>query len=63
MPHLTAYETIPGDDSGNSASEKITGCTDAPERPLDTDHDSPNESQRDSDVPTGRESRVSRPPV
>ena len=36
---------------------------DAPERPLDTDHDSQNESRRDLDVPTGRESRVRRPPV
>ena len=62
-PQLTAYETIPGDDSENSESESSTGRADAPERPLDTNHDSPNESQRDSDVPTGRESRVKRPPV
>ena len=62
-PQLTAYETIPGDDSENSDSERRTVCNDAPERPLDTDHDSQNESQRDSDVPTGRESRVRRPPV
>ena len=62
-PHLTAYETIPGDDSENSESERSTVRSDAPERPLDIDHDSPNESQRDSDVPTGRESRVRRPPV
>ena len=47
----------------NNESEKITLRNDAPERPLDTDHDSQNESQRDSDVPTGRESRVRRPPV
>ena len=39
-PHLTAYETIPGDDSGNSESERSTVRNDAPERPLDTDHDS-----------------------
>ena len=58
-PQLIAYETIPGDDSENSESEKGTVRNDAPERPLDTDH----ESQRDSDVPTGRESRVRRPPV
>ena len=62
-PRLTAYETIPGDDSENSESERSTVRNDAPERPLDTDHDSPNESQEDSDVPTGRESRVRRPPV
>ena len=63
MPQLTAYETIPGDDSENSASEPITVRNDVPERPLDTDHDSQNESQQDSDVPTGRERRVRRPPV
>ena len=62
-PQLTTYETIPGDDSENSESEQITVRSNAPERPLDADHDSPNESQRDSDVPTGRESRVRRPPV
>ena len=62
-PQLTAYETIPGDDSENSESERSTVRNDAPERPLDTDHDSQNESQRNSDVPTGRESRVRRPPV
>ena len=62
-PKLTAYETIPGDDSENSESEQITVRNDAPERPLDIDNDSQNESQRDSDVPTGRESRVRRPPV
>ena len=62
-PHLTAYETIPGDDSENSESERSTVRKDSPERPLDTDHDSQNESQRDSNVPTGRESRVTRPPV
>ena len=55
-PHLTAYETIPGDDSENSESERSTVRKDAPERHLDTDHDSQNESQRNSDVPTGRES-------
>ena len=62
-PRLTAYETRSGDDSENSDSERSTVRNDAPERPLDTDHDSQNESQRDSDVPTGRESRVRRPPV
>ena len=62
-PPLTAYETIPGDDSENSESERSTVINDAPERSLDTDHDSQKESQRDSDVPTGRESRVRRPPV
>ena len=62
-PQLTAYETIPGDDSENSESERSTVRHEAPERLLDTDHDSQNESQRDSDVPTGRESRVKRPPV
>ena len=41
----------------------MTVRNDVPERPLDADHDSQNESQRDSDVPTGRESRVRRPPV
>ena len=39
LPQLTAYETKPGDDSEKSESEKSTVCTDAPERPLDTDHD------------------------
>ena len=62
-PQLNVYERIPGDDPENSASEQITVRTDAPERPLDTDHVSPNESQRDSDVPTSRESGVRRPPV
>ena len=62
-PHLTAYETIPGDDSENSESERSAVRNDAPERPLDTDHDSQNESQRDSDVSTGRESRIRRPIV
>ena len=62
-PQLTAYETIPGDDSGNSESERSTVRNEAPERPLDTDHDSQKESQRDSDVQTGRVSRVRRPPV
>ena len=62
-PQLTAYETIPSDDSENSESEENTLRKDAPEGHLDTDHDSQNESQRGSDVPTGRESRVRRPPV
>ena len=44
-PQLTAYEKIPGEDSENSESEQITVCNDAPGRPLDTDHDSKNESQ------------------
>ena len=63
LPQLTVYETIPWDDSENSESEKSTVRNDAPGRPLDTDLDSQNESQRDSDVPKGRESRVKRPPV
>ena len=63
LPRLTAYERIPGDDTENNESEKSTVRNDAPERPLDIDHDSQNESQRDSDVPTGRKSRVRRPPV
>ena len=62
-PQTTAYETVPGDDSENSDSERSTVSNDAPERPLDTDHDSQSESKRDSDVPTGRESRGRRPPV
>ena len=62
-PQLTAYETIPGDDPGNSGSERSTVRNEAPERPLDTDYDSQNESQRDLDVPTGRKSKVRRPPV
>ena len=62
-PQLTVSETIPGDDSENSETEQITVRNDAPERHLDTDRDSQNESQRDSNVPTGRESRVRRPPV
>ena len=45
-PQLTAYETIPADDSENSESERSTVRNDAPERPLDTDHDSQNESQK-----------------
>ena len=60
---MTAYERIPGDDSENSESEKSTVRNNAPEGTLDTDHDSQNEWQRDSDVPTGRESRGRRPPV
>ena len=62
-PQLTAYETIPGEDSENSESEKSTVRNDAPERPSDTDHDTPCESKRDSDDPTGQGSRVRRPPV
>ena len=42
-PQLTAFETIPGNDSGNSESERSTVRNDAPERHLDTDHDSQNE--------------------
>ena len=61
-PQLTAYETMSGDDSENSGSERSIVRNDAPERSLDTDHDSQNESQRDSDAPTGRESRVRRSP-
>ena len=59
-PQLTAYEQIPGN---NSESERSTVRNDAPERPLDIDHDSQNESQRVSDVPSGRENRVRRPLV
>ena len=62
-PRLTAYETIPGDDSENSESEQITVRNDEPERLLEENNESQNESQQDSDVPTGRESRVRRPPV
>ena len=62
-PRLTAYETVPGDDSENSESEQITVRNDEPERLLDENNDSQNDSQQDSDVPTGRESRVKRPPV
>ena len=62
-PRLTAYETIPGNDSDTSESEQIILRNDAPEELLDIDHDSQNESQRDSNVPTARESRVRRPPV
>ena len=62
-PRLTAYETIPGDDSKNSESEQITVRNDEPERLLEENNESQNESQQDSDVPTGRESRVRRPPV
>ena len=63
LPQLTAYETIPGDDSEDSESEQITLRIEEPERPLDIDHDSQSESQRNSAVPTGRESRIRRPPV
>ena len=52
-PPLTAYEKISGDDSENSETEPITVRNDGPVRPLDIDHDSQNESQRDLDVPTG----------
>ena len=62
-PQLTAYETVPGDDSENSESGNGTVRNNAAERPLETDHDSPSESQRDSDVPTGRGIRARRPPV
>ena len=60
---MTAYETIPDGDSENSQSEQISVRNDAPESPLDTYQDSQNELQRNSDVPTGPESRVRRPPV
>ena len=62
-PQLTAYETKPGDDAKNSESERSAVRNGAPERPLDTDHDSQNESQRVLDAPTGRDKRVRRPPV
>ena len=45
LPRLTAYETIPGDDSENGESERSTVRNDAPERPLNTDKDSQNEPQ------------------
>ena len=38
-PQLTAYETIPDDDSENSESEQSTVRNDSFERLLDTDHD------------------------
>ena len=60
---MTAYETIPSDDSEISESEQVTVRNDESERPLDSDRDSQDESQQDSDVPTGRESRVRRPTV
>ena len=63
LAQLTAYEKTPGEDSESCESGRSTVRNDATERPLDTDHDSQNESQRDSDVPTGREGRVRRPPV
>ena len=62
-PQLTAYEKIAGNDSESSESEQFTVRNDEPERLLDANNDSQNESQQDSDVPTGRESRVRRPPV
>ena len=46
-PPSTAYEKIPGDDSENSESEQIPVRDDGPVRPLDIDHYSQNESQRD----------------
>ena len=63
MPPSTAYETKPGENSETSESEQITVRDDGPERRLEEDHDSKNESQRDSNVPTGRESTVRRLPV
>ena len=62
-PHLTTFERIPGEHSKNSKGEQISVRNDEPERPLDTGHNSKNESQQDSDVPRGRERRVRRPPV
>ena len=63
VPHLTTFERTSGDDSENSKTEQITVRNDEPERLLDEDHDPQNESQQDSDIPTGRESRVRRLPV
>ena len=63
MPQLTAYEIIPGDDSGNTESEQTTVRNDEPEKPLDADRYSQIDSQQVSDVPTGRESRMRKPPV
>ena len=60
LPQLTVYETMPEDDSESGEIEQITLRNDETERPLDTDHASIIESQRDSDVTTGRESRVKR---
>ena len=53
-PPLTAYERIPGDDSENSESEQTAVRNGEPERLLNETDDSQNESQRDSDVPSGR---------
>ena len=63
LPHLTTYGKIPGDDSKNNESVQITVRNDELERLLDEDHVSQNELQQDSDVPTGRKTRVRRPPV
>ena len=62
-PPSTGNEKVLSDDSVNSESQQINVRSDAPERLLDIDHDSQNESQPDSDVPTGPESRIRRPPV
>ena len=51
LPHLTTYERLPGDDSENSESKQITVRNDEPERLLDEDHDSQNESQQDFGCP------------
>ena len=63
LPQSTTQETIPGNDLENSESEQITEHNDEPERFFDADHESQTEPQQDSDVPTGRENRVRRPPV
>ena len=58
MIDTDASETVLG-----AVLSKIIVRNYEPERPLDTDHDSLFESQQDSDVPPGRESRLRRRPV
>ena len=58
---MTTYETVSGDDSEKSEDEQITGRNDEPERFLDKDDGSQNESQQDLDVLTGSGSRMRRP--
>ena len=63
---MTTYERIPGDDSESCQCEQITERNDEPERPLDAYQrhfaSLQKESQQDSEVPTGRGSRVRRSP-
>ena len=63
LPQLTAFETLPGDDSEKIKNEQRTVDNYESKRPLDVDHGSRKESQQDSGVPTGPESRVRRPLV